>query len=354
MDYIYIIATSNNLSSELKNMISVVRHSLEEAADTKVQIVKEADNLDFKNHKLIFAAELGDFGFDISMLQFFKLIKSRGTDALYGSVGALLVHSGSSLGTKRAAQDIIFLANNLGCRFIGHPMVEYTEGLKNFLTWQKVKDMSLEDICRHMCEKLAMRLLNYNHTAKESPYILVLYSSPHKTSNTLDLWHMISDNIKNKASINEVQIDNGSVQDCKGCSYKLCLHYGKQNSCFYGGYMVKNILPEVVKASAVVFLCPNYNDAISANLTATINRLTVLYYKISFYDKSLFSVIVSGNSGSDSVAKQLLGALNVNKGFCLPPYAMCTAVANNPEAIYKIDNIKNIAKNFAENMIDEI
>lgn len=354
MNIIYIIAASSNLSAELTHMISIVTHNLEETPDTKVEIVQKAGESDFRNQKIIFAAELDDLGFDISMLQFFKAIKARSSDAFQGSVGALLIHSCNSLGTKRAAQDIIFLANNLGCRFIGHPLVEYTEGLKNFLTWQKVMHISLEDICVYMCKKLSLRLLSYNHTAKEYPYVLVLYSSPHKTSNTLDLWHMISDNIKDKAAINEVQIDNGSVQDCKGCSYKLCLHYGKQNSCFYGGYMVKNILPEVEKASAVVFLCPNYNDAVSANLTATINRLTVLYYKISFYEKSFFPVVVSGNSGSDSVAKQLIGALNINKGFCLPPYAVCTAIANDPGAIYKVNNIENIAKTFAENMINEI
>ncbi len=32
--------------------------------------------------------------------------------------------------------------------------------------------------------------------------------------------------------INEIQIENGKVQDCKGCSYKMCLHYGKQIVAF--------------------------------------------------------------------------------------------------------------------------
>ncbi|GAF92126.1 unnamed protein product, partial [marine sediment metagenome] len=50
---------------------------------------------------------------------------------------------------------------------------------------------------------------------------------------------------------------------------------------------------------------------------AVINRMTVLYKRVKFGDKTLFSVVVSGNSGSDCVDKQLTGALNINKGFRL-------------------------------------
>jgi len=67
----------------------------------------------------------------------------------------------------------------------------------------------------------------------------------------------------------------------------------------------------------MIWLCPNYNDAISAKLMAVINRLTVLYKRVKFWDKTLFSIIVSGNSGSDCVAEQLLGTLNINKGLRL-------------------------------------
>lgn len=55
-------------------------------------------------------------------------------------------------------------------------------------------------------------------------------------------------------------------------------------------------------------LCPNYNDALSANLTAFINRLTSLFRTTRFYDKALFAVVVSGYSGSDIVAEQLIAA----------------------------------------------
>ncbi len=161
---------------------------------------------------------------------------------------------------------------------------------------------------------------------------------------------MISKHLKH-LKIKEIQIENGKILDCKGCAYKLCLHYAKQNRCFYGGFMVDNVLPAIEEADGVVWLCPNYNDAIAANLTATINRITVLYNKMSFYNKSMFGIVVSGNSGSDSVAKQLIGALNINKGFRLPPYAIITETANDPKSIFKAQNIDLNSEIFAKNLI---
>jgi len=307
---------------------------------------------DLKNKKILFVMELGFTGFDLPMLSFFEELGPDNEEFFYGSTAALLVHSNSELGTKRAAQDIMFLANNLGCAFIGKPLVEATSTLKNFLTWQKTLQMPLEDICFDLCHKLSQRLFEYKASPnKGSKNITVLYSAPNKFSNTLELWRMISKHLKD-FNIKEIQIDNGKVLDCKGCSFKLCLHYSNHNSCFYGGVMVENVLPSIEKSDSIVWLCPNYNDAIAANLTATINRLTVLYHKISFYNKSMFGVIVSGNSGSDSVAKQLIGALNVNKGFALPPHALITETANDPKSIFKVENIEKKAEYFAKHIIE--
>ena len=118
--------------------------------------------------------------------------------------------------------------------------------------------------------------------------------------------------------------------------------------------MVEEIYPAIENADAILWVCPNYNDALSANLTAVINRMTALYRKTPFYNKTLFSIIVSGNSGSDSVAKQLLNALNINKGFRLPPNFVIMETANDPRSIIKVDNIEKKAERFAENIMNEI
>lgn len=306
-----------------------------------------------KNKKILFCLELNEFGFDLEMLAYICSLYKSGKDVFKGSTGALIVHSKTELYTKRVSQDMIFICNNLGCSFVGHPLVEATVSLKNFLAWQKTMDCSLNSICLQMCEKLVTRLMQSDPIKNIDHKLTVLFSTPHKTSNTMDLWKMVKENLKG-CEFDEIQIENGKIHDCKGCSFKTCLHYAKQNSCFYGGAIVESVLPSIENADTIVWLCPNYNDALSANITAMINRLTVLYRKIDFNDKNIFSIIVSGNSGSDSIAKQLIGALNINKGFRLPAGAFLLETANDPLSIFKVEGIETTAKYFAENMLHQI
>lgn len=347
MEELYVICPNDKISAQLKKMLD----SFIEEFDI-IHYISSIHCSNFKDKKMLFLLELGNTCFDIPMLNFFSNLDLKSTNIFQGSTAALLIHSSSDLGTKRAAQDIIFMANNMGCNFIGHPLVEATANFKNFLTWQKSLKLPLDEICTNLSSKLGKRLAEYKPAAVGKK-ITVLYSSPHKISNTLDLWHLTSKYLK-KISIEELQIENGKILDCKGCHYRLCLHYGKQNSCFYGGFMIENVLPSIESSDAVVWLCPNYNDSIGANLTATINRLTVLYHKISFHNKALFGIIISGNSGSDSVAKQLIGSLNINKGFRLPPNSIITETANDPKAIFKIPDIELKAKIFADNIMNSL
>lgn len=310
-------------------------------------------NMDLKNKKIVFVVELDKAGFSLPLLNLFSKLYKLGSDLLSGSEGILLIHSSSDLYTKSSAATIIFLANRLGCRFIGHPVIEATSNLNNFSTWQKTLDLSLEEICLEQCRKLGKRFIEDMAIIKPSSNILVLHSSSRATSNTLLFWNMIKSTLS-ECNINELHVENGTVKDCIGCSFKTCMHYSAQTSCFYGGFIVEEIYPAIENADAVIWVCPNYNDALSANLTAVINRMTALYRKTPFYDKTLFSVIVSGSSGSDSVAKQLLNALNINKGFRLPPNFAIMETANDPWSITKVKNIESKAEVFAQNILNEI
>jgi len=169
------------------------------------------------------------------------------------------------------------------------------------------------------------------------------------------LWEMVERYIPfTLVDIEQKHVENGTIVDCRGCLYKTCKHYSERKSCFYGGIVVQEILPAIEKADYLLWLCPNYNDAVSAKLMAVINRLTVLYKRIDFSEKKIFSIIVSGNSGSENVAMQLIGALNVNKGFHLPPYFSLMTIANDPGAVKKISDIQKKAKKFANNICREI
>ena len=87
--------------------------------------------------------------------------------------------------------------------------------------------------------------------------------------------------------------------------------------------MVQEVYPAVRRCDALVMLCANYNDALSANLTACVNRLTALFRQQRFYDKRLFGLVVSGYSGGDLLARQLISALNMNKSFSCRLISAC-------------------------------
>jgi len=330
----------------------IVKIATENCPLTIIRTVKDLP-VDLQNRKIIFAIELDECGFNLPLFEMLLKLKKRGDDVLSGSRAVIIIQSSSELFTKSTAQKMIFLTNQMGCRFPGHPVVEATHNLNNFLTWQKTYNLPLVEIYREQARELVKKLKDENLKLINRPKILVLHSSLFKTSNTLMLWKMVKESLGGE-DIRELHVENGTVVDCRGCSYKTCIHYSEQKSCFYGGIMVKEILPAIEEADCIIWLCPNYNDAISAKLMAVINRMTVLYKRVKFGDKTLFSLVVSGNSGSDCVAKQLIGALNINKGFRLPPYFALTATANDPGSIMKVPGIGQKAKEFAENVKREI
>lgn len=320
--------------------------------DCSFKIVTEAAALPALNNKaLLFAVELDEAGYCLEIMQVISQLYKSGSAALAGSKAALLIHSPNEFNTKSAAADMIFQLNQLGCMFMGHPMVEAVGDLSNFKTWQKTMSLTLLEICIEQSALLGQRLIDFTPPFHHNRYIVALHSSSSSTSNTLALWNMIRGNLSN-CVIEELHVENGTVMDCKGCSFKTCLHYSKQTSCFYGGAVVEEIYPAVEKADAVVWICPNYNDSVAANISAVINRLTALYRKVSFHDKAMYAVVVSGNSGSDSVAMQLLNSLCINKGFYLPPYFCISATANDPMAIMDVADIQRKSKSFAELMQD--
>ncbi len=347
MNKIYLIMPGE-LSDKLSKMLEAAILGIDR------HIITDPDDIpDLRNKKIVFAVQLDDLGYNLPLFEILSKISKRGRDALFGSSGVIIINSPNELYTKSVSQDIIFKANQMGCRFPGHPLIEGIEELKNFRTWQKQLNLPLDDIAAQMCTKLRKNFLNDNPKTVTNPRILVLHASSHKTSNTLRLWNMIKEHIEN-CIIEEYHVENGTIVDCKGCLFTTCMHYSEKQSCFYGGVITKEILPAIERADAVIWICPNYNDAISAKLTAVINRMTVLYRRTKFYNKTVFGVIVSGNSGSDSVAKQLIGALNINKSFRLPPYFAISAIANDPGDIMKVKDIEQIVKGFAKNIMSGI
>lgn len=337
----------------MQNKLVVIHFNISEALQKHLDFALEGveyemyhDGMDLSHKKVLFACELNAIGYDMMLLDWLQKYIDSGL-TFEGALGALIVKSPSELYTKSFSQDLILHCNTNGMAFIGHSVVEIVVSYQNFITWQKIENLSLFEICNKQCKQLVDRL---NETLKlKCDKMLALHASSYKTSNTLGLWHLVKENLNELGySPDEIHIENGTVVDCKGCPFQTCMYFGQHQSCFYGGIMVEEVLPAIEKSDVIFWVCPNYNDAISANLLAVINRLTVLYRQMSFHDKHFYAVVVSGNSGSDSVAKQLIGALNINKGFFLPPNFTITAIANEPMKVLEIEGIRQRSKEMAQ------
>ena len=313
-------------------------------------IVNVDDMIDLQNKKILFAIELKNTGINIELMTMLNKLRLS-TDFMTNSVGGILINSDNELFSRSIARQTILHANMAGCMFPGKPLSEATGSLRSFRTQQAIFEGSatLEDVLLTDSKNVVDRIMNYNKKKLINPKILALYSGNYKTSNTYALWSMVKGNLNN-FKINEIHVENGSVVDCKGCSYKACKHYSQSTNCFYGGIMVEEIYPAILDCDVLMMLCPNYNDSINANMSAVINRLTALYRKTKFYDKYFYSIIVSGFSGSDIIAEQLISALNINKTFILPPNFALMETANNPGDVEKIENIRDKAKEFAKNI----
>lgn len=343
----FILIMPDPVSNMLKKMVQDSTKSYE------YTLVKKASELPaLKNKRILFAIELGNTGLNIELFKILKLINETSYNCMEGAVGAIFIHSNNEFFTKSIAQQIILYTNMVGCSFPGRPLVEITGQLKNFVTLEKFYRMNSEEVCLKCCNDLVKQLLTYKTIHINNPNILVLHSSNRKTSNTLMMWNLVKKHITTD-NIKEIHIENGTVVDCKGCPFKTCSHYGSQTNCFYGGVMVEEVYPAILECDKLVLLCPNYNDAVSANISAVINRLTALFRLNKFYEKYLFSIVVSGHSGSDIVTKQLISALNINKTFRLPPHFSLMETANDPGSILLNENIYKKAESFA-NIINSI
>ena len=317
--------------------------------DNEYEIITEIKDLkDLRNQKILLAIELNQIGINRNLNTMLEKLAEIGNDSLSGSRGAILIHSKYNTYTKTAAADIIYIANKLGCEFPGKPAIEANANLDNYQALQKIYKLPLEEICLQKSVELGLRLLSTQEYFKNNS-IAVLHSSNKETSNTYALWKKVKENLL-EYEIREVYLGNGTIVDCRGCSYKTCKHFSKQAKCFYGGIVVEEVYPAIIDASTIILLCPNYNDMLTANIVATINRLTALFRKTKFYDKRIFSIIVSGYSGGDALAKQLISSLNMNKTFELPPNFSLQMTANDPGFINKIPGIEHTARNFAKHI----
>lgn len=306
--------------------------------------------------KLLFLCDLNEIGRDTAVDALVTKWKRTGLRLTEVYVG-IISRSMNDWHTKTYARGILLLLNDLGATIIGKSLVEILPLFENFAAWQKNDKASLEVIAAGRVSDLAVRLAASQILKKAKPKILVLHSSNNKTSNTLALWGLVAEDLKAHdccGTIKEIYIERGSITDCIGCPFEVCVTQAKQLSCVVGGQFVEEIMPAMAEADVLIWLCPNYNDTIGADLIAVINRMSGFYRTQELSGKVVYGVIVSGNSGTDAVANQLIGSLNLNKGFTLPPNFCLTEIANNPMSVLEKANIRGKAKDFSNKILAEI
>lgn len=302
--------------------------------------------------RLLFAVSVGDLGINLEYSRVLAFLRGH-RDALNGYTGGVIVDGNSELFTKSVARELVLAANMAGCSFVGKPLVEGTKTLDNFIIVARNMGTDKLSAYKESAALLVKSIAGFSFPRTEKPELLVIHASSHETSNTFAIWNRVKESL-NGFQITEIGLRNGTLSDCSGCPYRMCLHFGEKGSCFYGGVMAEDVYPAVKRANAILMLCPNYNDALSANLTAFINRLTALFRTMTFYDKALFAVVVSGYSGSDIVAGQLIAALNMNKTFYLPGRFAMMETANDAGTAMKLPGIEERIAAFAENVTDTL
>ena len=333
-------------SLKTKRLSSILESSLDGYSVETISTGEEFKEL--KNKKILFAISLGESGVNLELYAMLKKIRLD-RSCFEGSVGGIIIDGNSELYTKSVGRELAFSANLSGCTFPGKPLVEGTKSLENYNVVATIMDVDNLQAYMHSGKVLVKQIMEFNPPKKKNPNILVLHASNYQKSNTLALWRMVQKHLPS-CEITEISLRNGEVLDCIGCPYKTCKHFGETGNCIYGGVIVEQVFPAIMECDALIMVCPNYNDAISANLAAFINRLTALLKKTKFYDKYLFSIIVSGYSGGDIVAQQLISGLNMNKTFILPSRFAMMEMANRVDSLAQMVGIEERAERFARNI----
>lgn len=308
---------------------------------------------DLRGKRVIFAESCGEWGIEEDYIMLLKHLRQH-ADAMHGSIGGVIMDGESEMYTKELARKLVFSANMSGCLFPGKPLVEATGSLLNFNILSKTLNTDNFTAYKHAARELVQKIAKLDPVKYERPKLLVVHASDRSTSNTLALGTTVSEFLRPYCDIQEISMMNAPVHDCRGCGYHACSHFGKQTDCYYGGIVVDEIYPALLESDALMLLCPNYNDTLSAKMIAFINRLTALYSANLLESKYLFGIIVSGYSGSDLVAQQLLGSLCLNKAFMLAPRFCMLETAHEPGSALKLLDIASRIQSFAENILKHL
>ncbi len=300
---------------------------------------------------MLFAVSVDAYGLSEDWLSCLRYLRQN-PDALEGSVGAMLIDGETALDTKSIARELAYAASMAGCRFFGKPLVEATGTLANFDVLAGVRGVDRMTAYRDAAAALTGRLNIDAVSPVQTPRVLMLHASDKARSNTLSIGLEIEKRLLAAGcAVETLSMQEGPLYECYGCSYTACAHFATQSSCYYGGVLPEKVFPALGDCDALLMLCPNYNDAPGAHFLALNNRINALLLRGAPLNKPLYAVVVSGYSGGDIVARQLLGGFCLNKGFSLPPRFCLLETANDPGSALRLPGIADRIDAFARGML---
>ena len=318
-----------------------------------LSVIGDGPMPDLSHRRVLFAVSSGKYGLNADICKLLLHLRKEPA-AMEGSYGAMVIDGEGELYTKQLARVLALSANGAGCFFPGKSLVDGTGSLSTLRIQAQRAGITRQEAYPLAVKLLVDRLLAFSPRRVEKPNVLLLHASNRETSNTLDMAGILTAYLKPRCTLQEISLRSGLLMDCRGCSYNVCAQYAMNNSCFYGGAITDEVFPAILQADVLLLLCPNYNDALSAHIIAFINRLTALLINNSLDDKYLYAIIVSGYSGGDLVAQQVLGALSLNKSFMLPPRFCLWETANDPKDALRISGIREKIRAFGQNMLQTI
>lgn len=341
---IYLLKTGT--SPRLEQLLDHCLHGIDHMAATLEDLAEGR----LRKGRVLFALAVDACGIGPETLRLLRLLRGH-SNALEGAVGSILVDGAGELYTKQAAQALTLACNQAGCLFPGKPLVEGTGSLYNQRITASRMGCTLDEAYFARSRDLTERLAFFRGPKFRRPKLLMLHASDKRKSNTVAMGNALCEYLEPYCDIKTISLQNGAIFDCRGCSYKACLHYSMNGTCYYGGALPTEVFPAILECDAVLLLCPNFNDSASANIMALINRMTSLLLQSTLYDKYLYSIIVSGYSGGDLVARQVLGALCLNKTMMLPPRFCLLQTAHDPGSAMAAEGIRDRLERWSKEIL---
>lgn len=314
----------------------------------EVDWIYEAESLTaLHDKKILFAITLDGDGMNDELDRLRRKMTANKT-LFKGCTAAIAVDGEGDLFTKSIAREVVFRANRCGCEFLPKPLIEATGNLYNFELRASLLNDDLMSAYRHHLRDLINRLTEDEPMVLHKPAKLLTICSTNRmaTANSVSFGKMVLNNLDEVLSHELINIGKDQIYDCHACTWNACTDRG----CPKPDLLRDEVFAKIEASDAVLLLAPNLNDSIGADLAALVNRLTHMANLGRIHGQYIYAVIVSGYSGGDLLARQILNGLCLNKGFRLPPYFAAFETANRPLSILEDEQVRYRAEVYAQHI----